>query len=87
MLMVYHNVKEDVLYRNNDIWSLATYGTSTTKSKKTTLEPYYAMIKTPDSENAQFGLVQMYTQNGKSNIISYLVGRCEGAKCRLKIYK
>jgi len=87
MLRVYHNVKEDVLYRNSDIWSLATYGTSTTKSKKATLEPYYAMIKTPDSENAQFGLVQMYTQNGKSNIISYLVGTCEGTKCRLKIYK
>ena len=86
MLMVYHNVKEDVLYRNSDIWALATYGTSTTKSKKTTLEPYYAMIKTPDSKEAKFGLIQMYTQNGKSNIISYLVGTCEGTECKLKIY-
>lgn len=87
MLMVYHNVKEDVLYRNNDIWSLATYGTSTTKSKKATLEPYGAMIKTPNSENAEFGLVQMYTQDEKSNIISYLVGTCDGTECKLKIYK
>lgn len=87
MLMVYHNVKEDVLYRNNDIWSLATYGTSTTKSKKATLEPYGAMIKTPDSNKAEYGLVQMYTQNGKSNIISYLVGTCDGTECKLKIYK
>lgn len=87
MLMVYHNVKEDVLYRNNDIWSLATYGTSTTKSKKATLEPYWTMIKTPDSENAELGLIQMYTQNGKSNIISYLVGTCDGTECKLKIYK
>ena len=87
MLMVYHNVKEDVLYRNSDIWSFATYGTSTSKTKKATLEPYGAMIKTPDSENAEFGLVQMYTQNGKSNIISYLVGTCDGTECKLKIYK
>ena len=87
MLMVYHNVKEDVLYRNSDIWSLATYGTSTSKTKKATLEPYGAMIKTPDSEEAEFGLVQMYTQNGKSNIISYLVGTCDGTECKLKIYK
>lgn len=85
--MVYHNVKEDVLYRNSDIWSLATYGTSTTKSKKATLEPYYAIIKTPDSQNSEFGLVQMYTQNGKSNIISYLVGTCDGTECKLRIYK
>ena len=87
MLMVYHNVKEDVLYRNSDIWSLATYGTSTTKSKKATLEPYGAMIKTPDSDEAKFGIVQMYTQEGKSNIISYLVGICDGTECKLKIYK
>ena len=87
MLMVYHNVKEDVLYRNNDIWSLATYGTSTTKSNKATLEPYEAMIKTPDSEENKFGLVQMYTQEGKSNIISYLIGICDGTDCKLKIYK
>ena len=87
MLMVYHNVKEDVLYRNNDIWSLATYGTSTTKSKKATLEPYGAIIKTPDRETPEFGLVQMYTSNGKSNIISYLVGTCNGTECKLKIYK
>ena len=87
MLRVYHNVKEDVLYRNSDIWSLATYGTSTSKTKKVILEPYYAKIKTPDNENSQFGLIQMYTQNEKSNIISYLVGTCEGNECKLKIYK
>ena len=87
MLMVYHNVKEDVLYRNSDIWAFAIYGKSTTKSKKTTLEPYYAMIKTPNSEEAEFGLVQMYTQNGKSNIISYLIGTCNGTECKLKIYE
>lgn len=87
MLMIYHNVKEDVLYRNNDIWALATYGTNSPKTKTATLEPYYAMIKTPDSETAKLGLIQMYTQNGKSNIISYLVGICDGTECKLKIYK
>ena len=87
MLMVYHNVKEDVLYRNSDIWALAKYGTASTKAKTATLEPYYAMIKTPNNENAEFGLVQMYTQNEKSNIISYLVGTCNGTECKLKVYK
>ena len=87
MLKVYHNVKEDVLYRNSDIWALVTYGTSTTKSKKAILEPYSAMIKTPNNENAEFGLLQMYTQEGKSNIISYLVGTCDGTQCKLRIYK
>ena len=87
MLMVYHNVKEDVLYRNNDIWALTKYGTTSTKSKVATLEPYYAMIKTPDNDKNELGLIQMYTQNGKSNITSYLVGSCNGTECELKIYK
>ena len=62
------------------------YGTATSKTKIATLEPYYAMVKNGDSQ-AQLGLIQMYTQNGKSNIISYLVGVCEGTECKLKIYK
>ena len=84
-LSVYHNVKEDVLYRNSDIWSLATYG-NTTKTGSAILEPYYTMLKTPNGET-QFGLVQMYTQKNRSNIISYLVGTCNGTSNELKIYK
>lgn len=86
MLRVYHNVKEDVLYRKSDIWSLATYGKSTSKTKTATLEPYYTMLKTPDGET-RFGLVQMYTQKNKSNIISYVLGTCNGTSNELKIYK
>ena len=85
-LRVYHNVKEDVLYRKSDIWSLATYGKSTSKTKTATLEPYYTMLKTPDGET-RFGLVQMYTQKNKSNIISYVLGTCNGTSNELKIYK
>ena len=86
MLRAYHNVKEDVLYRNGDIWSLATYGKTNSKTKNTILEPYYTMLKTPDGET-KFGLVQLYTQKNKSNIISYLVGTCDGTKNNLEIYK
>ncbi|MCI8273468.1 MAG: UPF0182 family protein [Clostridia bacterium] len=87
MLMIYHNVKEDVLYRNSDIWSFAEYGATSSKTKMATLKPYYTMIKTPDSKEVQFGLVQMYTPNGKSNINAYLVGTCDGLENKLKIYK
>ena len=86
MLRAYHNIKEDVLYRKSDIWSLATYGKSTSKTKTATLEPYYTMLKTSDGET-RFGLVQMYTQKNKSNIISYVLGTCNGTSNELKIYK
>ena len=44
------------------------------------------MLKTPDGET-RFGLVQMYTQKNKSNIISYVLGTCNGTSNELKIYK
>ena len=87
MLKVYHNVKEDVLYRNSDIWTYATYGTTNSKTKTSVLEPYTAIIKTPDTDENKFGLVQIYTQNGKNNISSYLIGTYNGTQPTLKIYK
>lgn len=44
------------------------------------------MLKTPDGET-RFGLVQMYTQKNKTNIISYVLGTCNGTSNELKIYK
>ena len=87
MLSVYHNVKEDVLYRNSDIWALATYGKSTnTKNKYSVMEPYYTVLKTPDGLT-QFGLVQMYTPNNKSSINACLIGTNNGTENILTIYK
>lgn len=88
MLEIYHNVKPEVLYRSNDIWKFATYNTNqTNKSVGETLDSYYTMLKTTDSDTEKLGLVQMYTKDGKSNIISYLVGECNGTNTKLSIYK
>ena len=86
MLNIYHSVKEDVLYRNSDIWQLARYGNTSNNTTSTILEPYYTVLKTPEGEEG-FGLVQMYTQSNKSNIIAYLVGTCNGTNNELRIYK
>lgn len=88
MLEIYHNVKPEVLYRSNDIWKFATYNTNqTNKTVGETLDSYYTMLKTTDSDTEKLGLVQMYTKDGKSNIISYLVGECNGTDTKLSLYK
>ncbi len=86
VLKVYHNIKPDVIYRGDDIWDIAKYNTSkTTKSTGTYMDSYYTMLKTKHGE--QFGLVQMYTQEEKQNIISYLVGTNENGVNKLRLYK
>jgi len=87
MISTYHNVKPDILYRNNDLWDMAKYNTNqTAKTNGIVLKSYYTTVKTINNDE-ELGLVQMYTPNNKSNIISYLVGTCEGTNNNLKIYK
>ena len=87
MLITFHNVKPDVLYRSDDIWDFATYnGTTATKSTGNRISPFYTMVKPKDSRSS-LGLVQMYTPEEKQNIISYMVGSYEGSNGVLKMYK
>ncbi len=84
----YHKIQTEVLYRNDDVWEVAK--ANTTKSTTGTgkyMESYYTMLKLPDSDTEQLGLVIPYTSYGKQNIISYLVGWHEGNQMKLKLYK
>ena len=86
LLKIYHNVKPDVLYRTDDVWSLAKYNTTNvTKSTGTTLKPYYTMVN-KEGKN-EIGLIQIYTPESKQNLISYLVGTTDGNSNKLKLYK
>ena len=86
LLKIYHNVKPDIIYRADDIWDFAKYNTSKiAKSTGSILEPYYTMVNA-EGEN-EIGLMQIYTPNGRQNIISYLVGTTEGEQNKLKLYK
>ena len=90
VLEIYHNVKPEVLYREDDLWSIATQNTSKlTSLSGTKMDSYYTMVKTIDSNSAKLGLVIPYTSLGKQNITSYLVGTYnpEKQKQTLKVYK
>ena len=86
ILKIYHNVKPDVLYRSDDLWDFVKYNNlNTTRSSGTYLDPYYIMVN--DNGEEKLGLMQIYTQNNRQNIISYLVGTTEGGTNKLKLCK
>lgn len=89
MIMKYHNIQPDVLYRGDDIWDTATHNTGVVLTKTgTKMSPYYTMVKLSDSEELNLGLVIPYTPYGKQNINSYLVGTCdENGNSKLTLYK
>ena len=45
----------------------------------------FGMVKVGDKE--ELGLIQIYTPNGKQNLISYLVGTSDNGINKLKLYK
>ena len=86
ILKIYHNVKPDVLYRSDDLWDFVKYNSlNTTKATGTYLEPYYILVRTDNGD--ALGLMQMYTQKNRQNIISYLVGTTDGGTNKLNLYK
>lgn len=89
MIARYHSIQPEVLYRNDDIWEIATYNASKVMTKTgTDITPYYTMVKTKDTNKAKLGLVLPYTPEGRQNLISYLVGTCDNnAGSKLTIYR
>lgn len=89
ILQKYHNISADVLYRGDDIWESAKYSkTAQTSTKGIKQDPYYTMLKTVDSNNAEFGLVSSYTQLDKQSLRAYLVGTYdESGNLKLRLYK
>lgn len=84
----YHNIQTDVLYREDDVWEVATHNTSKVLTKTgTEMKPYYTMVKTIDNETANLGLVLPYTPYEKQNLTGYLIGNYQKGEPKLTLYK
>ena len=89
ILQKYHNVQSEVLYRGDDIWSIAKENTTKTangNTKGTDINSYYTMVKTIDSNSSKLGLVLPYTILNRQNLVSYLVGTFDETN-KLKMYR
>lgn len=94
ILTRYHNVQVEVLYRNDDMWSIAKTNSGRTNISKssalqntgTTMESYYTVLKPIGEEKGELGLVVPYTPKDKQNINAYLVGKYDGQN-KLTLYK
>ena len=89
MISLYHDVQTEVLYRTDDVWTIANQNiANVSESSAKPIKPYYTVVKTVDSDESTLGLVVPYTQSGKQNIVSYLIGTYDSDyKSKLTIYK
>lgn len=89
ILKIYHNKESDVIYRANDIWDIAKYGSginASTTSDATQIKPYYTVIKGKDKKE-ELALMLPYTMYGKQSLTAYISGVYENGEMKLRMYK
>lgn len=86
VMKIYHNTKPDVLFREDDRWDFAKYNKGvSSQSIGTYIDSYYAVVNSKNED--KIGLIELYTPNQKSNLISYMVGTVENGKNVLNLYE
>ena len=81
VIATYHDISEDILYRADDIWEIAT------DTGEIKLESEYTVLKQKDCDKTEFGLVIPYSKQGKESFTGYLVGTFRSGKPVLSLYK
>ena len=71
---VFHMTNTEVLYNQEDKWAIPN---EKFYNEEVRLEPYYNIIKLPESEKAEYVLIMPFTPNGKSNMISWIAARSD----------
>ncbi|HBG17361.1 MAG TPA: UPF0182 family protein, partial [Firmicutes bacterium] len=74
MLLTYHLTEPKSFYEKEDYWNIPT---QIYDNNQETLEPYYVTLLLPGEEKEEFLLMRPFTPQGKQNMISWLVARCD----------
>jgi len=85
MYSAYHMEDPVVFYNKEDLWDIPfeIYGTG----KEQLVDPYYVIIKLPDSEKEEFTLMMPFTPHKKDNMIGWLGAKSDENYGKLVLYK
>jgi uncharacterized membrane protein (UPF0182 family) len=67
-----------VLFAREDVWAVPTTQ-SGPHSVAETMQPYYVLIRLPGEQNPEFMLIMPFTPLNKSNLVSWIAARSDGA--------
>ncbi len=84
-LLVYHMTDPQVFYNREDQWQVPT---EIYRNEPQEVEPYYLIMKLPQTTSEEFVLLQLFTPRRRANAIAWLVGRSDGENYgKLLLYK
>ncbi|MCK4778018.1 MAG: UPF0182 family protein, partial [Actinomycetia bacterium] len=77
----YHMTDPQVFYNREDLWEIPNEifggGSEGSENRKQMMEPYYIIIKLPDSEKERFVLMIPFTPTNKNNMVAWFSANCD----------
>jgi uncharacterized membrane protein (UPF0182 family) len=74
----YHVSDPKVFFAREDVWDVPTAQTSP-GSQPLPVEPYYVLFRLPGEQTPEFLLIMPFTPYNKTNLVSWLAARSDGA--------
>jgi hypothetical protein len=75
MYLAYHMSNPEVFYNQEDLWRFAT---ETYEGNQQLVEPYYMIMRLPNSDREEFVLILPFTPVNKDNMIAWMAARSDG---------
>jgi uncharacterized membrane protein (UPF0182 family) len=72
--MTYHMTDPQVFYNQEDLWSLPQEKYA---GQAVALQPYYILMRLPDTDEIQYFLMTPFTPQGRDNMISWMGAKCD----------
>ena len=76
MYKTYHMNTVNAFYQKEDAWDIPTQTYGVDKGSQS-LPAFYIILKLPDSEKEEMVLMLPFNPRGKSNMVNWVVGRCD----------
>src|SRR5207302_5017976 len=74
----YHMTDPKVFFPREDVWDVPTAQTSP-GGAPSPVQPYYVLFRLPGEQSPEFLLIMPFTPHGKTNLVSWLAARSDGA--------
>ena len=74
----YHMTDPKVFFTREDVWDVPTAQTSP-GGAPSPVQPYYVLFRLPGEQSPEFLLIMPFTPHGKTNLVSWLAARSDGA--------
>ena len=76
LFSTYHMDRPDVFYNKEDQWEVPAIGAAGGEQQR--MEPYYAVMRLPGEEKAEFIQMLPFTPRQKDNLAAWMVSRSDG---------